>query len=264
MPPDFELVPDTTAVPSILAEHIDGPYRFAHYAFVPYVKVGAMPGTSMTLKHGARLYLAADQTRVVKGQETVDFAVLRQGGGVVLKEVISEEERERANALLAQFDRKNTHGFTYRPGGTPFEVPQAPKPQRRVAPRIRHRPDPGDTPGPGSIRQGPASDGAREVSEGEDFSGRPASPSPVPRTKVMTRVDPTPAVPEVTIPAHLSAFCAEHDVDPTQRDYVVIPKAEVAKYQPLPPWVIPSRHVQSVQVVKPRLRSDDAVEMPKA
>ena len=107
-------------------------------------------------------------------------------------------------------------------------------------------------------------EGARVAAEGQAPEGWSSATKPPRHTrpKVMTMVTAPqpepPRQPEATVlpvPAWLETIRVDEDVDPDQRDYLVIPETRAPK-EPLPAWVVVSARVDAVHVVKPRLDED--------
>lgn len=57
----------------------------------------------------------------------------------------------------------------------------------------------------------------------------------------------------------LNEILQREDVHPEHGDYLVIPQGSVYAHDTLPSWVVKSRHIQDIYVVKPRLGVDKPI-----
>ena len=139
----FDLVPDNQGIIAILAEAIEGPYRFAHHAFSPYVTVGpSTPDRPMTIEATDRLQLKGGHARrQLKGlEDTITFAVML-GGPESLVEVGSTSLVTRPRPVVP---------FMPRPAPLPQSLAIPPAPLKTPPPLIvaPGAPPPADAPIP--------------------------------------------------------------------------------------------------------------------
>ena len=217
----FDLMPDNRGIIAILNESVEGPYRFVHNAFIPYVRLAPATDTELiTIWSSSRLQLMRpeDHARQLSGRDAVlDFAVVFHGGSETLQEL------GRRAVILDSIDPQ--HPLSHR------LLPGKGVPRRSLALGTPH---------------------VQEVPEGGIVESLPKPAARKLRTQIVVAPAP-PAAVDIPVPELLDMVRQAEGLEPDRGDYLVIPKSSVPTDERLPPWVVRTSHVDVMHVHKPRL-----------